>query len=224
MGGNGFFALVRQDIAGGVIGAAIVYFVLGLLLLTFGHLAALRARWRLTKLTSELRSCATGLFTPLACCWWWRSPPSSCRAANVRLAQLLGLIMKALSGAIFLILGLLMGLISLLFGGDEEAVEEPAPPPREIGQPFVEQAPTPEAPPWLGGTVFWIIVALLLGYATYIYLQGRGVNFQLLLAWLRQLLRGWKQIGSAFNEWRLRTLPPPEEEKGGRGRSRVRRG
>ena len=224
MGGNGFFALVRQDIAGGVIGAAIVYFVLGLLLLTFGHLAALRARWRLTKLTSEpeiVRNWsfyAIGLLLVVAVAAFLMP-----LGGTFRLAQFLGLIMKALSGAVFLILGLLMGLISLLFGGDEEAVEETAPPPREIGQPFAEQAPTGEAPPWLGGTVFWIIVALLLGYATYIYLQGRGVNFQLLLTWLRQLLRGWKQIGSAFNEWRLRTLPPPEEEKGGRGRSRVRR-
>ena len=224
LGANGFFALIRQDIAGGVIGAAIVYFTLGLLLLTFGHLAALRARWQLAKLPSEstiVRNWpffAFGLLLAVAVVAFLMP-----LGGTFRLAQLMGLTIKALSGLVYLILGLLMGLIALLFGGDEQPVEEPTDPPPEIGSPQIEQVQPPEAPPWLGGTVFWIIVALLLGYAAYIYLQGRGVNFQLLLAWLRQLLRGWQQIGDAFNEWRSRTVLPPEEEQGKSGRSRLRR-
>ena len=224
LGANGFFALMRQDIAGGVIGAAIVYFMLGLLLLTFGHLAALRARWQLAKLPSEstiVRNWpffAFGLLLAVAVVAFLMP-----LGGTFRLAQLMGLMIKALSGLVYLILGLLMGLISLLFGGDEQPVEEPTDPPPEIGSPQIEQVQPPEAPSWLGGTVFWIIVALLLGYAAYIYLQGRGVNFQLLLAWLRQFLRGWQQIGNAFNEWRSRTLPPQDEEKSRSGRSRVRR-
>ncbi len=224
LGANGFFALMRQDIAGGVIGAAIVYFMLGLLLLTFGHLAALRARWQLAKLPSEstiVRNWpffAFGLLLAVAVVAFLMP-----LGGTFRLAQLMGLTIKALSGLVYLILGLLMGLIALLFGGDEQPVEEPTDPPPEIGSPQIEQVQPPEAPPWLGGTVFWIIVALLLGYAAYIYLQGRGVNFQLLLAWLRQFLRGWQQIGNAFNEWRSRTVLPPEEEQGKSGRSRLRR-
>lgn len=224
LGANGFFALMRQEIAGGVIGAAIVYFMLGLLLLTFGHLAALRARWKLAKLPSEASITrnwpfyAFGLLLVVAAVAFLMP-----LGGTFRLAQLLGLTIRALSSALFMVLGLLMGLISLLFGGDEQPVEEPATPPAEIGSPQFEQVQRPEAPPWLGGTVFWIIVALLLGYAAYIYLQGRGVNFQLLLAWLRQFLRGWQQIGVAFNEWRSRTAAAPEEEKGKSGRSRVRR-
>ena len=224
LGANGFFALMRQDIAGGVIGAAIVYFMLGLLLLTFGHLAALRARWQLAKLPSEstiVRNWpffAFGLLLAVAVVAFLMP-----LGGTFRLAQLMGLTIKALAGLVYLILGLLMGLIALLFGGDEQPVEEPTDPPPEIGSPQIEQVQPPEAPPWLGGTVFWIIVALLLGYAAYIYLQGRGVNFQLLLAWLRQFLRGWQQIGNAFNEWRSRTVLPPEEEQGKSGRSRLRR-
>ena len=53
--------------------------------------------------------------------------------------------------------------------------------------------------------------------------RGRGVNFQLILAWLRQFLQGWKQIGDAFNEWRSRRLAPEEDLKEKSGRSRVRR-
>ena len=224
LGTNGFFALVRQDIAGGVIGAAIVYFVLGLLLLTFGHLAALRAKWQLAKLPSEATVArnwpfyAFGLLVVVAAAAFLMP-----LGGTFRLAQLLGLAMRMISGAVFLILGLLMGLLGLLFGSDEQPVEEPAREQPEMGTPQIEQALSPEAPPWLGGTVFWIIVALLLGYAAYIYLQGRGVNFQLLLAWLRQFLLGWRQIGEAFNEWRTRTLTPLEEEKGKSRRSRVRR-
>ena len=224
MGSNGFFALVRQDIAGGVIGAAIVYFVLGLLLLTFGHLAALRARWQLAKLPSEATIVrnwpfyAFGLLLVVAAAAFLMP-----LGGTFRLAQLMGLVMRAISGAIYLLMGLIIGLIAMLFGGDEEIVEEPAREQPEFSAPQMEQVSPAEAPPWLGGTVFWIIIVLLLGYATYIYLQGRGVNFQLILAWLRQFLQGWKQIGDAFNEWRSRRLAPEEDLKEKSGRSRVRR-
>ena len=224
MGSNGFFALVRQDIAGGVIGAAIVYFVLGLLLLTFGHLAALRARWQLAKLPSEATIVrnwpfyAFGLLLVVAAAAFLMP-----LGGTFRLAQLMGLAMRAISGAIYLIMGLIIGLIAMLFGGDEEIVEEPAREQPEFSAPQIEQVQPAEAPPWLGGTVFWIIILLLLGYATYIYLQGRGVNFQLILAWLRQFLQGWKQIGDAFNEWRSRRLAPDEVLKEKSGRSRMRR-
>jgi hypothetical protein len=224
LGTNGFFALMRQDIAGGVIGAAIVYFMLGLLLLTFGHLAALRARWQLAKQPSEASITrnwplyAFGLLLVVAAVAFLMP-----LGGTFRLAQLLGLAFRALSTLVYMILGLLIGLFSLLFGGDEQPVQEPTAPPPEFDAPQFEQVQRPEAPPWLGGTVFWIIVALLLGYATYIYLQGRGVNFRMLLAWLRQLLRRWQQLGNAFSEWRLRTLPAAEEEKGKSGRSRLRR-
>ena len=224
MGTNGFFALVRQDIAGGVIGAAVVYFVLGLLLLTFGHLAALRARWQLARLPSEgsiVRNWpfyAFGLLAVVAAAAFLMP-----LGGTFRLAQLMGWGIRLISGAVFGLLGLLMGLLALLFGGDEEVVEEPPREQPEMGALPFEQVQQADGPAWLGGTVFWIIVALLLGYATYIYLQGRGVNFQRLLAWLRQFLQGWRQVGEAFNEWRARALQPEEEEEGKTGRSRMRR-
>ncbi len=224
MGANGFFALVRQEIAGGVIGAAIVYFLLGLLLLTFGHLASLRARWKLAKLPSEASITrnwpfyAFGLLLVVAAVAFLMP-----LGGTFRLAQLLGLLFRALSTFVFMILGLLIGLISLLFGEGEEPAEETPPPPPQIEPPQLDQAQPPEAPPWLGGTIFWVIMALLLGYATYIYLQGRGVNFHLLLAWLRHFLRGWQQIGAAFNEWRSRALQPATPDKSRPGRSRLRR-
>ncbi len=224
MGANGFFALIRQDIAGGVIGAAIVYFLLGLLLLTFGNLAALRAKWRLEKLPSEATIVrnwpfyAFGLLLVVATVAFLMP-----LGGTFRLAQFLGLMIQGLSGVVYLILGLLMGLLALLFGGGEEPAEEPAAPPAETMQPMAEPNQMPETPPWLGGTVFWIFVALALGYAAYIYLQGRGVHFHLLLAWLRQFLRGWQQIGNAFSEWRAKALSPQAEEKAKTRRSRVRR-
>lgn len=224
MGANGFFALIRQEIPGGVISAAITYFMLGLLLLTYGNLAALRARWQLSKLPSESSIVsnwpfyAVGLVLTVAAVSFLMP-----LGGTFRLAQLMGLTINVISGAVFLVLGLLMGLISLLFGGDEQPAEEPARSSPEIGPPQVEPNPLPEAPPWLGGTVFWLIVAVLLGYAAFIYLQGRGVNLHLLWEWLRKFLRSWRQVGIAFDEWRARRLEPEKEERAAKGRSRVRR-
>ena len=163
LGTNGFFAIIRQDIAGGVIGAAIVYFLLGLLLLTFGHLAALRAKWRLAKLPSEatiMRNWpfyAFGLLLVVAVVAFLMP-----LGGTFRLAQFLGLVIKGLSSVVYLFFGLLTGLLAMLFGSGEEPAEEPAAPSAEITPLVAEPNQLPETPPWLGGTVFWIVVALLL--------------------------------------------------------------
>ena len=130
---------------------------------------------------------------------------------------------RGLYSVVYLILGLLMGLLTLLVGGGEETVEQPAEPPPAFTPPLTAETQTAEVPPWLGGTVFWVIVALLLGYAAYIYLQGRGVKFHLLLVWLRQFLHGLRQLQKTVNEWRASTVPPQDEEKARAGRARVRR-
>lgn len=224
LGENGFFALARQQIAGSVIGAAVVYFLLGLLLLTFGHLAALRANWQLEKVPNEstvVRNWpfyALGLVLAVAVVAFLLP-----LGGTFRLAQLLGLLVQVLYGIVYVIMGGLMGLLALLFGASEEPVEEPTAAPPEFAPPPAPPAQTAEVPPWVGGSVFWVIMALLLGYAAYIYLQGRGVKFHLLLAWLRQFLRGWRQMQDAFGQWRAGVVA---EEAGGEAparRSRVRR-
>lgn len=224
LGTNGFLALIRQEIAGGVMGAAVIYFLLGLLLLTFGHLAALRANWHLEKVPSDATIVrnwpfyAFGLLLVVAVVAFLMP-----LGGTFRLAQLLGLMIRGLYSVVYLILGLLMGLLTLLVGGGEETVEQPAEPSPAFTPPLTAETQTAEVPPWLGGTVFWVIVALLLGYAAYIYLQGRGVKFHLLLVWLRQFLHGLRQLQKTVNEWRASTVPPQDEEKTRAGRARVRR-
>ncbi|MEZ4640525.1 MAG: DUF4129 domain-containing protein [Caldilineaceae bacterium] len=79
------------------------------------------------------------------------------------------------------------------------------PPPLEPNQPQMEVAP------WLGGTVFWIIMVLLLGYAAYIYLSGKGVQFGWLQAWWDRLRQSWLMLRQSFGQWRTSTLADDQD-------------
>ncbi|MFN2200811.1 MAG: DUF4129 domain-containing protein, partial [Caldilineaceae bacterium] len=76
--------------------------------------------------------------------------------------------------------------------------------------------------PWTGGTIFWILAALLLGYAAYIYFGGRGVSF----AWLRQLWQmlrtRWDNVVDAYQDWQA-TRFREEDDSGTTGGRRRRR-
>jgi hypothetical protein len=81
-----------------------------------------------------------------------------------------------------------------------------------------------ELPPWTGGAIFWIIAALLIGYAAYIYFSGRGLNF----GWLHQLWlmirRRWGQMVGAYQDWQaahVRNAGNDEDAPSGRRRSRL---
>lgn len=59
-------------------------------------------------------------------------------------------------------------------------------------------------------------MALLLGYAAYIYLSGKGVQFGWLQAWWQRLRLSWMMLWQSFGKWRTSTLPQdddPEAEK-----------
>lgn len=203
---NGFFALSRQNIAPLVIGAGIVYFLVGFMLIAFGRLAVLRAQWQIEEvvttenITRNWPIYSVGLIIimgliaillPLGGTFW--------------LAQILSLIVQVIYLIVYTVFGLLMVLLTSLLPGMREEVPPPEIAP--ITSPVLEETVQRTAvAPWIGGTVFWIVMLLLLGYAVYIYMSGKGIRF----AWLRQLWRSfilrWRLFWSGYAQWRQSTL------------------
>jgi uncharacterized membrane protein YidH (DUF202 family) len=211
---NGLFAISRQAIAPEVIGSAVVYFLTGLILIAIGRLAILRAQWQIEEVNSA-ESIARNwpiyvvaligimgtiaALLPLGGTFW--------------LARILMAIVNFIYFVIYFILGLIMALFMSVMPANEEA--PPSPPPAQFEPPPVEttQAPVDMAP-WLGGAVFWIIMALLLGYAAYIYLSGKGFQFGWLQAWWQRLRASWLLIWQSYRQWRVsaKTNEQGEEE------------
>ncbi|MEZ4836347.1 MAG: DUF4129 domain-containing protein [Caldilineaceae bacterium] len=209
---NGLFAITRQAIPGAVIGSGVLYFLVGLILIAIGRLAILRAQWQIEEIsasTSISRNWPvyvvgligvmgiTAALLPLGGTFW--------------LARILMGFLNVVYFVVYSVIGLLIGLFMALIPGGGEETPPPAaapiapPPPLEPNQPQMEVAP------WLGGTVFWIIMVLLLGYAAYIYLSGKGVQFGWLQAWWDRLRQSWLMLWQSFGQWRTSTLADDED-------------
>ncbi len=212
---NGFFAIARQSIDPLVIGASVIYFLIGLILIAVGRLAVLRAQWQIERIPAESSITRnwpiyTGGLLLIAGLIAAVLP----LGGTFRLAQILNWIIQALYVVVFGVLGLILAFFGQFMSeGQPEAVPEPIEP---ISPPqFAPAADQAAVPPWIGGTIFWIILAVLLGYAAYLYLQERGVNF----AWLHQfwarLVQAWRGLWTEFDEWRTSAVAasPGEEEE-----------
>jgi hypothetical protein len=216
---SGFFGVVRQNIDPTVIGAIIVYFLAGLVLISQGQLALLRSRWILQKTPSApavlqnwpvyalMIIVLIGIVAALL--------PLG---GTFYLAQILSATLAAiyffLFGIFRFFLTLFMMLLSWLTG---EPVEEAPPPPEPMPTPALDIPPENAAvlPPWTGGLFFWAFAAILLGYAAYIYFSGKGSDF----AWARRiwamLRMRWLALFGAYQTWqaaRLRAQASRAEE------------
>ena len=215
---SGFFAITNQNIDPTVISAVVIYFLAGLVLISTGQLAVLRARWTLEKVTSQesvLRNwpmytlllivgiAFLAIFLPFG--------------GTFYLAQILSAIIQFIYLAIVTFVQLVFGIIFAIFGvfgGEGEAPPALEPPPPMDFSAFGEAEPEgAELPPWLGGSIFWGITALLFGYAAYIYFSGRGLN----LAWFQriwQLIRTrWNELFGTYQEWRSAQIARKAAEK-----------
>jgi hypothetical protein len=229
--GANLFTMTQQAVRTDVVVAIVLYFLAGLLLISHGQLAILRSRWTIDRAPSAaavlrnwplyvvLLLVAMGLLSalmPFGGTFW--------------LAQILGVVISFLFGLVLeffqLIMFLLMLLLSLITGEEPTAPPPPAtaPPP-----PLPTDIPPETAlfPAWAGGALFWILMALLLGYAAYIYFSGKGVRFGWLLALWRMLTARWRQLRGAYQGWvatrlpgRLQNHPANAEGRGGLGRWR----
>ncbi len=206
--GNGLFAFAQQNIQLSVVGAVVIYFLTGLLLISQGQLALLRSRWTIDRVPSAnnvLRNwplyvlallLIIGLVAILL--------PFG---GTFYLAQIVGgfiaLIFNALFGMFQFVMMLLMLLISLITGKAppppaQQQAPPPPPPPIIQAQPQVSHLPI-----WVGGALFWLTMALLLGYAAYIYFSGRGFNFAWLRALWQSLRERWLQWFGAYQQWQM---------------------
>ncbi len=198
--GRNFFALSPSAAIGpSIVAAVILYFLSGLVLISHGQLAILRSRWtidRVPSASSILRNWpfysilllgGIGLLAALL--------PFG---GTFYLAQAVGwfvfTIFNLVAGFFRFLLMLLLLIASFFTGEPPPPVEEPPPPPPPAIPPEIPPA-TNQFPEWAGGAFFWIGMALLLGYAAYIYFQGRGFNF----TWLKRL---WQMLRARWQFWR----------------------
>ncbi|MFN8496172.1 MAG: hypothetical protein U0350_51745 [Caldilineaceae bacterium] len=207
---NGLFAIARQNIQLSVIGAIVLYFLIGLLLVSQGQLALLRSRWtidRVPSTVSVLRNWPLYVFGLLL--FMGLLAAMMPFGGTFYLAQVLAAMVRFVFDTLFGILQffmmLLLLLISLITGKAPPPVQEKAPPaPQPILPPPPEQ--TSHLPLWAGGALFWVTMALLLGYAAYIYFGGRGFNFAWLRAFWQALRERWLQWFGAYQQWQMNRI------------------
>jgi len=205
-----FWTLAGQDVDLAAVTAIIIYFLAGLLLLSQGQLAALRARWTIDRVPNSpgiLRNwpiytgimlAAIGLVAALL------PLGDTFLISGVLTAMINGLFL--LVSLIFqLVTGLLLLLLSLLPFSQPPPADEPLPPP-----PLPADAPPPslvDIPPWVGGVAFWTTILAILLAAAFFYFNDRQNDF----VWLRRLwamVRArWDALAAAWRGWQpVRTL------------------
>ncbi len=207
---NGFFALTQQNIDPIVISAVVVYFLTGLILISQGQLAVLRARWTLEKVPSTanvLRNWPLYTFLVIVAIGFVAGLLPF--GGTFWIAQVLYAIIwfaySALLTIFQIVLGLFMVLLSFFTGEETEPIQAQPP---EFAPPRFEAMPEPasQVPPWLGGSIFWLFTALLLGYAAYIYFSGKGANFQWLARFWQMLRERWAELFGQYQAWQLNSV------------------
>jgi hypothetical protein len=199
-----FWTLARQDIAPSIITVIIVYFLCGLILISQGQLAMLRARWTLDRLPKSdnifrnwpiytmsvlVVMALIAVFLPLG--------------DTLLISRVLTFILDALYFTVSLIFQLVSLLLFLLFSLLPHSNTIP-PPPAAAEQVSVAPpvAPSLLLPAWLGGALFWITMIFILAVAAYFYLSDKPTS----LLWLRRLLNmirlRWEQLLVGWRSWR----------------------
>jgi hypothetical protein len=228
----GFLAITRQNIDPMIIAAVIIYFLAGLLLISQGQLAILRTRWLLDRVpTSEQVLGQWPLYVIGLLLGIGLLAALLPFGGTFYLAQILSAIVTFFFNAIFGIfrffMGLLLLLIAALSGEAPEAPPEAPPPPPPA--PMIPEAAAQAAglPEWAGGALFWVVMALFLSYAAYIYLSDKGVQFTWLRAFWQLLRARWRALFGSYQQWqqtRLRrqasTTVDPEGSPGRRASRR----
>jgi len=218
----GFLAITRQNIDPTVIAAVVIYFLTGLLLISQGQLAILRTRWLLERIPAKeqvLQQWPLYVFGLLVGIGILAALLPF--GGTFYLAQILGAIVTFLFNIIFGIFRFFMGLLLLIiamFSG-EAPQAMPEAPPAAAPAPMIPEAVTQSdgLPAWAGGALFWIVMALFLSYAAYIYLSDKGVKFSWLRAFWLLLQTRWQALFGSYQQWqktRLRRVAPTEEAEG----------
>lgn len=203
---NGFIGIIGQNIDATVIAAIIVYFLCGLILISQGQLALLRSRWILQKVPSSpavLRNWP--IFALLIIVLLGIVAALLPLGGTFYLAQILSAILAGIYFAIFAVfrffMTLFLTIMSWLTGEEMTDAAPPPQPPMPTPQlPTAEEAVS-VIPPWTGGVIFWVIAAIILGYAAYIYFGGNSKNFAWLVRLWEMLKARWRILFGAYEQW-----------------------
>ncbi len=224
--GRGFVAIANQNVAPAVIMAVVVYFLVGLMLLSHGQLAILRARWALEQTPSRdtiLRYWpayavvvlvvigALAALMPFGGTYWLAAA----------ISFVVGIVYFIVF-ALFQLIGVLVALVLALLPFQENAEVRPPPPMPSFAPPPAAETASSNLLEIAGSTIFWVIALLIVGYAAYVYFTDKGVRFTW-LTWLWQMLTSrWRQATSAYTVWRRDLVRMPGSAGEG-GRSGGRR-
>jgi hypothetical protein len=210
----GFWTLARIDIDPTVIGAILLYFLIGLLLISQAQLAVLRARWtidRLPTMPAIIRNWPLYTFAVIMLFGVVAAflPLGDTYLLSVILSTILNVIFAFFLLIFRLITVLFLMLLSLLPFANQTPAEAPPPPP---AQALLEQPPPLLViPPWVSGAFFWISVAALIGYAAYFYFSDKDAS----MLWLRRLwdriVTQWMALFGATRRWAQQRQSAPGE-------------
>jgi hypothetical protein len=216
---EGLVGILRQDIEPAAMLAIVGYFLAGLLLIGHGQLALLRARWTLDRAPTDTAIVRRWPFYVLLLIG-----TVAVLAAFMPLGGtfLLARVLYAVIDGIFLVMlsiyqggmYLLLWLASLVLPDMPPTPPPPEPLPPEAAQQAADPLPF-VIPEWLGGAFFWAAVALLVGYAAYVYFHDKGVRFKW-LAWL------WARLRARWQE-AVALLPRPRLGRAAEGEAGARR-
>lgn len=201
-----FFALSQQNLDPTIIAAIVIYFLVGLVLVSHGQLALLRTRWLLDRVpASESVLRLWPLYVILLLVAIDLLAALLPFGGTFLLGQILFAVVNFVFNLFLTIFRFFMGLFMLLMAAllgeppPQEAVQAPPP----LPPPTIEQLPaaTAHLPAWAGGALFWLTMALILGYAAYIYLSDRGVQFTWLLTFWQLLRERWSAFFGGYRRW-----------------------
>ena len=219
-----FLPVMHQNIDRSVILSVIIYFMAGLVLISQGQLALLRARWTLQKTPSAPSVLRNWPFYALILIVIVGVAAALLPLGGTfRLARILSAIIQAVYMTLFNIFRFFLSLFLLLaglFAGDEQEEIMPTPEPLPQLTPEIPPQPPVELPPWAGGAIFWIVAALLLGYAAYIYFSGKGVSFHWLRRLWEMLRERWSNVAVAYQQWQVNRVRRGGEQDGAAAKRR----
>lgn len=197
-GSGRLFGLTALGLGPELVLALALYFLIGLLLLSYGQLATLRARWQregtpgIDQVTGRwqrnalLTILGVGLLASLL-------PLGS----SFGLALLLNALFQALLFIASFLLTLVAALISWalnLFGLESSVAPEL--PPAPFQPDFLPPEPAPPEsvlPPWAAGGVFWLLLILVALYLLFYFFWRQGWGRAVLqMGWFARLQQWWR--------------------------------
>lgn len=213
---QGFFALVRQRIDPAVLTSSVVYFIVGLLLVSQGQLALLRARWTIERVPNApaiVRGWSLYTFLVLAV--------AGAIAAllpfggTFLLARILYAILNALYVFVQLLVQFFMLLLSLLFSPlTGNAAPTPTPEPTPLLEATVTPAPpssAPFLPEWTGSALFWVTMGIFLLYATVVYMRSNNLRWAWVTRLWQLLSERWRQLRQSVQSLNLGAAAADEQ-------------